>query len=461
MAANDVTQKQDARVTKKRMAAKYTKPLKESKPKIYKKELLDPIMAHVEACIDLKADKDVDCSDNFESETHHSDYEDDVNDKDFKKSQDMDKVAKPFIDQDAVKPNLSLEKQLNGLLNRLSMNNFESIAISIAALYQSNPRREVSEILFNLILKSISAQGNLLDSFILVFAALVSTLSHIIGTEFSGFIIQKVVDLLDSSRHQVMEEHELRITNEDDTISPSRQIINLVTFISFLYNLQIVSYKLVSEIIKECIATLDEIDTEIILKLIRNCGVQFKKDDQSTIFEIIQLLDSRLISIQADTKSTRFRFMIESIYDLKNNKQRSVALHQGDLETAKKMIRAMIRKGAISKHEPLRIGLEDIRNITIKGKWWLVGGSWNPGKNDLLGKNEEIATGHTDKILLMAKNQRMNTDVRKAIFTALISSGDYIDAFNRLSKLKLSSKQEREIIMVILHCVSRVSHQLS
>jgi nucleolar MIF4G domain-containing protein 1 len=56
----------------------------------------------------------------------------------------------------------------------------------------------------------------------------------------------------------------------------------------------------------------------------------------------------------------------------------------------------------------------------------------------------------------MAKSQRMNTDVRKAVFKALLSSVDYLDAFNRLVRLKLSSKQEREIILVILHCVSRV-----
>jgi nucleolar MIF4G domain-containing protein 1 len=54
----------------------------------------------------------------------------------------------------------------------------------------------------------------------------------------------------------------------------------------------------------------------------------------------------------------------------------------------------------------------------------------------------------------LARQQRMNTDVRCAIFIALMSSEDFLDAYDRLQRLKLKNKQEREIPRVVLHCCS-------
>eukprot|EP01095_Lingulamoeba_sp_RSL-Kostka_P010684 TRINITY_DN3894_c0_g1_i1.p1 TRINITY_DN3894_c0_g1~~TRINITY_DN3894_c0_g1_i1.p1 ORF type:complete len:218 (+),score=36.91 TRINITY_DN3894_c0_g1_i1:230-883(+) len=46
----------------------------------------------------------------------------------------------------------------------------------------------------------------------------------------------------------------------------------------------------------------------------------------------------------------------------------------------------------------------------------------------------------------------MNTDIRRAIFFTIMTSDDYMDAFEKLLKLNLKGKQEREIIKVILQC---------
>jgi len=46
----------------------------------------------------------------------------------------------------------------------------------------------------------------------------------------------------------------------------------------------------------------------------------------------------------------------------------------------------------------------------------------------------------------------MNTDVRRAIFCAIVTSDDYLDAFEKLMRLKLSNKQDREIVNVLVHC---------
>jgi nucleolar MIF4G domain-containing protein 1 len=46
----------------------------------------------------------------------------------------------------------------------------------------------------------------------------------------------------------------------------------------------------------------------------------------------------------------------------------------------------------------------------------------------------------------------MNTDVRRQIFVAIMGASDCVDAYDRLLKLNLKEKQEREIVRVLLHC---------
>ena len=52
----------------------------------------------------------------------------------------------------------------------------------------------------------------------------------------------------------------------------------------------------------------------------------------------------------------------------------------------------------------------------------------------------------------VAKAQKMNTELRRSIFVVLMTSQDYVDAFERLQRLNLKEQQEREIIRVLLHC---------
>lgn len=357
------------------------------------------------------------------------------------------------IDRDFSRESSSLSKQLKGLLNRLSIANFESIAESIESLYRSNPRNDVSETLTDLILSSISSQANMLDSFILVFSALVATLSHTVGIEFSAFVLQKIVQLMDNNR-KVFEQACIDDDDHDKIeVSADRILLNLVSFLSFLYDLQIVSNKIIGDIITECISRLDEVDTEIILKLIRNCGAQFRRDNPSALKEIIMCLNNNVSKISKESQTPRFKFMVESILDLKNNKQKFAAIQHGELETVKKLLRNISQKRSISKLEPLRIGVLDIRNADVKGKWWLVGGTWAPSEEEI---EVEKDLNNSDAIVKLAKEQRMNTEIRKSIFSVLVSSEDCIDAFHRLLKLKLNSRQEREIAFVILHCSAQV-----
>lgn len=67
-----------------------------------------------------------------------------------------------------------------------------------------------------------------------------------------------------------------------------------------------------------------------------------------------------------------------------------------------------------------------------------------------------IARARAVQVLKLAKAQRMNTDVRRAVFCTVMTSEDYLDAFEKLLKLNLKGEQDRDIIFVVLHCCIHV-----
>lgn len=161
--------------------------------------------------------------------------------------------------------------------------------------------------------------------------------------------------------------------------------------------------------------------------------------------------------------------MIETINDLKNNKPKAgataSAINTEHLTRMRKSLGTLNNRN-LKTSEPMRIGLNDLRDTEKRGKWWLVGASWR-GREDESSKtrtstkateilsddvdDEEEDDGETD-LLVLARNARMNTDIRRAIFVTIMSANDYKDAHIKLVKLNLKRAQEVEIPRVLLHC---------
>ena len=58
--------------------------------------------------------------------------------------------------------------------------------------------------------------------------------------------------------------------------------------------------------------------------------------------------------------------------------------------------------------------------------------------------------GYDSEIVTLAVQQRMTTPLKKAVFCILMSSEDYLDAFEKLLRLNLKNKQDREIVHVLV-----------
>ncbi|CCM01388.1 uncharacterized protein FIBRA_03439 [Fibroporia radiculosa] len=381
---------------------------------------------------------------------------------------------------------VKLSRQLKGLLNRMSEQNIASIVDAIEELYRSHRRHDVSSTLTTLIIDGISAHSALLDSYVVLHAAFISAFHKLIGVEFAAFFVQHVVNAYERYFPQPAQQP---VEDRGDAAGSGRQpndetigkeCTNLVVLLSELYNFQVISCVLVYDIIRGLLdGELTEFKVELLLKVTRNSGYQLRQDDATALKSIIQIVQSKLSGqanvmthvivrfcnmISADLMhfSSRARFMVETLTNLKNNRtKRGTAHNAGDetVERLRKFLAGLGKKRHVLAHEPLRVTLADLHSAESKGKWWIVGAAWggDPLVEHAENQREVQDKAESDSIdnnvlLKLARKQGMNTEIRRGIFVVLMSSDDYVDACERLSQLKLSDVQQREIIRVILHC---------
>jgi nucleolar MIF4G domain-containing protein 1 len=84
-----------------------------------------------------------------------------------------------------------------------------------------------------------------------------------------------------------------------------------------------------------------------------------------------------------------------------------------------------------------------------------VGSAWQgagPGEASAQSTSAASTSKFSQKLLDLARKQRMNTELRRNVFCILMSAEDFIDAFEKLLHLGLKGQQEREIPYVILDC---------
>ena len=173
--------------------------------------------------------------------------------------------------------------------------------------------------------------------------------------------------------------------------------------------------------------------------------------------DIVLLIQPAVAKVGEAALSVRTKFMIDTITDLKNNRAKAPAsISSEHVARMRKILGSVSHNRVIKATEPLRISRTDIHSAEKKGKWWLVGASWK--EDPLESARKEFAAlpgddmGPQDDLLNIARAHRMNTDVRRSIFVAIMSASDYQDAHVRLNNLHLKRTQVYEIPRVLIHC---------
>jgi len=167
--------------------------------------------------------------------------------------------------------------------------------------------------------------------------------------------------------------------------------------------------------------------------------------------------------------SARARVFVSMLVELKNNKHRAKEREaaEGTLGRLQKVLRQLASSGSVSEPPPFTVKWAELTDADTHGRWWLVGGAWagrqpggkaaaaGGGGGDGGGGSSGGVRGRAskeEKLAALAQAQRMNTDLRRQIFVAIMGAEDYLDAHDRLGRLRLRKGQQPEVVRVLLEC---------
>ncbi|XP_077085343.1 nucleolar MIF4G domain-containing protein 1 [Siphateles boraxobius] len=338
-----------------------------------------------------------------------------------------------------------LKRRVKGLINRLSQPNMASISSQLEELYMSTSRKDMNDTLTDIVLAACVTPALMPERLLMEHILLVSVLHHSVGLEVGAHFLETVVRQFDKTYSQL-----------DAT---DKECDNLLSIIAHIYNFHVVHALLVFDILKKLVTRFSSKDIELVLLVLKNVGFALRKDDPLALKELISEAQ-RKANAEGERfqDQTRIRFMLETMLALKNNDMRKIPGYDPEpLEKLRKLQRTLIHSSASGSDMKLRVSLDNLLEAERIGRWWIVGSSWSGAP--MIGDHENKTTTtstkgeqYSTKILDLAHKQRMNTDIRRNIFCVIMSSEDYLDAFEKLLRLGLKNQQEREIVHVLTDC---------
>ncbi|XP_027038139.1 nucleolar MIF4G domain-containing protein 1-like [Pocillopora damicornis] len=334
-----------------------------------------------------------------------------------------------------------LSCQIKGLLNRLNEGNMSIISKEIEQIYMQNSRNDINKILSNLILASCVSASMMPDKLLMEHIMLLAILSSHVGIDVAAFFIERLAELFDK----------LHKSNKD-SFGQGKECYNVIALFSHLCNFKVTHCCLIYDIIQRLVNSFGERDIELLLLLLKLVGAEIRRGDPSALKEIILQIQAKATSTPILSSDSRVCFMLEIIAKLRNNNLRKIpGYDSSQIEHLRKTLHSLIRESGCLVSNQLRVSLQDLLNIKLKGRWWTVGYALpqTPQSNSM-----EVSTSklQNTKLLELARKQRMNTDVRKNVFLIMMTSEDYIDAFEKLIRLNLKDVQTREVIHVLIDC---------
>jgi nucleolar MIF4G domain-containing protein 1 len=295
---------------------------------------------------------------------------------------------------------------------------------------------------------------------------------------------------------------------EDFTASHHRPVYNLLLFLLYFYNFRVFHHSFIVELMNGILQENDknpffttsdhsrkeinEMKMELLECIIYHASDALRHDDPMVMKQLAQELSQKMKSTLAakeneregegegESDYSRLQFLYECVHDQMNSGSRS---HNNRMKKIKEPILAFIqekRKWLGNNKKMLgnkmgdivvRLTISDLLNVETQGRWWKTGASWigrqqqqlqdseqqkqKQGTTTRNREPEESSSSSSSASLLIkkaAKENRMNTPIRQSIFEQIMLSRDILDAYERIMKLSITGKNDREIIRVLIEC---------
>ncbi|KAH0493312.1 hypothetical protein TgHK011_008222 [Trichoderma gracile] len=362
---------------------------------------------------------------------------------------------------------MRLQKQIQGLVNRLTEANILGIVKSVEDLYQNNARGDVTEILTSTVLAQMYKSSSVPDQFLVLTGGFSAAVYKVIGSSFGSHLIQQIVVSFGESYKNA--------TQEGSSFSEiPKESSNILGFLTQLYLFEVVSCKIMFDYMERFLADLNELNVELLLRICRMAGRLLRRDDPNALKHVASILNKAVNEAGSSELSVRTKFMVETINDLGKSKPKARGLDSSVvsdhvLRIRKKLGELKSQSRRLDGLAPMGLNLQDIEKADTRGKWWLVGASVpaketyqeTETKSTSAAKNDhhDLADEDEDMDIVLpdfpkkARGQGFHTSAQIAIFTAIMSASDYEQGYRQYANLKLRKDDQGEIARVLVQCV--------
>lgn len=347
----------------------------------------------------------------------------------------------------------ALQRKLRGLLNRLTADNIKVIGREILNLYKGNSRAVINKGILNCFEKVIiHIEYSVPAKLVSEMAMLVAILHSEMGDEVGGFFIHTAVRHFD------------QLFGDETLSDSSKRLNNIVVLLLNLYATGLVDSAIVYDILdKFCEQFSKEKSIEIIDLILKTSGFLLRKDDATRMKSLIVKIQQLSCTVDQDVLSgTRIKFILESLTAIKNNNVAKLKVTDPLVmsELIESTLKGILKKGRV----PFIPG--QYATVIQSAHWFSYTATIIPLEAINSKENETIAdaavgvtsTGLADdpdpKIDYRLRDQlcrrlRINTPLRRDLFTVLFACNDYLEAACKL--ISICKKQFSEVIHVVLH----------
>ncbi|XP_046393003.1 nucleolar MIF4G domain-containing protein 1 [Ischnura elegans] len=333
---------------------------------------------------------------------------------------------------------ISLKRQIKGVMNRLAEANMHKIAIQLEDLYMNNSRNNINRILVEVAMASLVSSVRTPERLVMENALLIA-------------ILHTNVDISVGSSVTYAAAKEFSKLLSEETEDECKKIDNVVVLISYLYNFKVVGEILMYDILKMLAENFSEKKAELIVLLLRIAGISLRKNNSIQLTELVQSIQEKATASRVAESGSRAKFMMDILMAIKNNNVQKLPNFDSDhLEHLKKLMKGFLHPGSTTTpinlplDAVLKGGEQGILRCMTSGTLQEETSKPPPQACDNNWSSEPIAK--------LSKKHRMNTDVRKSIFTILVTAEDCDDAFEKLLNFHSRNQQDSEVMNLIVHC---------
>lgn len=378
------------------------------------------------------------------------------------------KYVPPSARQRMDRSNDALRRRVRGLLNRVADANAQGVADSLIALFRSPDialsKRDQADLYANCALDACrdgSGVGQV-NPYVQSHAAIASHLGRQLDCVFLASVIvgavRRTASVLRDSSAEDGERHE----DSNDL----RGAFGFTAMLCALHAKRSVSTKLVYNYVKFVADPLSGMRLELLLFLLRQAGPILRMDDPVGLKDLIIFIREKTDELKETSSGVsnntyseaKLQIMLDLVSDIKNNK-----------------VRKSVLKDNLAKFEwadipevPLSASVKDLLDDDfVSVRWWdetkglsIAERRGLKEKTDSHGSVREVGVtvdvnGDDPDLGTLASSLRLNTDFRKTIFKAVMSSVSVSDAVSRLEMmgaLHNKSGRDKDTALVILLC---------